>query len=94
MTTIDHARSLTYNAACALDTEPEQALKYALMAQSAACDAAAMGCSRSVQFHGGIGFTWECYVQLYFKRQKHSEMWLGDGSYQRAQLAELLIDAA
>ncbi len=92
MIMIDHAKSLVYNAACALDTEPENALQFALMAQSAACDAAAYGCSRSVQYHGGIGFTWECYVHLYFKRQKHSEMWLGDGAYQREQLAQLLIE--
>lgn len=92
MILIDHAKSLVYNAACALDTEPERALQLAIMAQSAACDAASYGCSRSVQYHGGIGFTWECYVHLYFKRQKHSEMWLGDGAYQREQLAALLID--
>jgi alkylation response protein AidB-like acyl-CoA dehydrogenase len=43
-----------------------------------------------VQLHGGIGFTWECDVQIYFKRQKHSQMLFGDGIYQREKLADLI----
>ena len=64
------------------------------MAKSAASDMADFASSRSVQFHGGIGFTWECFVHLYFKRQKHSQQLLGDGPWHRARLAELLIDKA
>ena len=90
MVAIDEVRSLVYNAACAIDTEPELALRYARMAKSAASDAADFCSGRSVQLHGGIGFTWECDVQIYFKRQKHSQMLLGDGVYQREKLAELL----
>jgi len=90
MIEIDRARSLTYDAACAVDHEPEHALRRARMAKSAASDAAAYCSSRSVQLHGGIGFTWECDVHIYFKRQKHNQQLLGDGIYQRARLAELL----
>jgi alkylation response protein AidB-like acyl-CoA dehydrogenase len=90
MVTIDEVRSLVYNAACAIDTEPGLAERYARMAKSAASDAAAYCSGRSVQLHGGIGFTWECDVQIYFKRQKHSQMLLGDGVYQREKLAELV----
>jgi len=90
MVAIDEVRSLVYNAACAIDTEPELALRYARIAKSAASDAAAFCSGRSVQLHGGIGFTWECDVQIYFKRQKHSQMLLGDGVYQRQKLAELV----
>ena len=53
-------------------------------------DAAAFCSGRSVQLHGGIGFTWECDVHIYFKRQKHNQMYLGDGIYQRAKLAALI----
>ncbi len=94
MIDIDRARSLVYTAACAIDTEPERAQWYARMAKSAASDAAAFCSGRSVQLHGGIGFTWECDVHIYFKRQKHNQMYLGDGSYQRARLAELADQAA
>lgn len=91
MVMIDQARSLVYNAACAIDNEPEKAEQFARMAKSAASDTAGFACTRSVQSHGGIGFTWECYLHLYFKRQKHNQALMGDGVYQRKQLANLLM---
>ena len=91
MVAIDLARSLLYNAACAIDHEPEIAEQYARMAKAAATDAAGFGSRKSVQLHGGIGFTWECYVHLYMKRQLHSQTLLGDAAHQRAKLAELIL---
>ena len=90
MLAVDESRSLVYNAACAIDSEPELAEKYARMAKASASDTAAYCSSRSVQLHGGIGFTWECDVQIYFKRQKHNQVLFGDAVYQRAKLAELI----
>lgn len=94
MVQIDEAKSLVYNAACAVDWEPEKAQQYAHMAQASASDMAAYASSRSVQCHGGIGFTWECYVHLFFKRQKHSQMLWGDAAWHRARLADMLIGSA
>jgi alkylation response protein AidB-like acyl-CoA dehydrogenase len=91
MMDIDRARSLVYNAACAVDTEPEQAELHARMAKSAASDAAAFAASRAVQLHGGIGFTWECDVHLFFKRGRHNAALYGDGVHQRKKLADLLL---
>ena len=91
MVEIDQARSLLYNAACAIDFEPEMAGQYARMAKAVANDAVGFGSRKSVQLHGGIGFTWECYIHLYLKRQLHSQVLLGDASYQRARLAELVL---
>ena len=71
---------------------PANAQRSALKAKAAAIDAAAYGCSRPVQFHGGMGFTWYCFVHIYFKRQKHIEMLMGDGFIQRARLAQMIID--
>jgi len=93
MLAVDRARSLTYAAACAIDHEPADAHRLARMAKAAASDAGAYCSDRSVQLHGGIGFTWECDVHIYFKRQKHNELLYGDATHQRARLAELL-DAA
>jgi alkylation response protein AidB-like acyl-CoA dehydrogenase len=90
MIDVDRARSLVYAAACAIDTEPERAEYYARMAKSAASDMAAFCSGRSVQLHGGIGFTWECDVHLYFKRQRHNQMLYGDGVHQRGRLARLI----
>ncbi len=94
MVQIDQTRSLLYNAACACDTEPAAAARYAHMAKASASETAAFASGRSVQLHGGIGFTWECFVHLYFKRQKHSQMLWGDAAWHRARLADMLIGTA
>jgi len=93
MVSIDLARSLLYNAACAIDYEPEKSEQFARMAKAAASDTAAFGSRKSVQLHGGIGFTWECFVHVYMKRQLHSITLLGDATYQRAKLAELMLNS-
>jgi alkylation response protein AidB-like acyl-CoA dehydrogenase len=61
------------------------------MAKSAASDAGAYMSDRSVQLHGGIGFTWECDVHLYFKRSMHNQLLYGDGVHQSCRLADALI---
>jgi alkylation response protein AidB-like acyl-CoA dehydrogenase len=94
MCRIDESRSLLYSAACALDHEPARAQMLAHMVKSSASDTANFASGRSVQCHGGIGFTWESYLHLYFKRQKHSELLWGDAAWHRARLAELVIDRA
>lgn len=91
MIMIDQAKSLVYNAACAIDSEPENAAKFARMAKASASEVAAFASNRSIQFHGGIGFTWECFVHLYTKRQKHNQVLYGDAKYQRAKLADILM---
>ncbi len=64
------------------------------MAKSEASDMAVFSSSRAVQFHGGIGFTWECYVHLFFKRQMHNQVYLGDAKAQRAHLANMVMGEA
>ncbi|HKA16482.1 MAG TPA: acyl-CoA dehydrogenase, partial [Myxococcota bacterium] len=91
MIEIDRARSLLYHAACCIDGDDPGAEVAARMAKSAASDAGAFISDRSVQLHGGIGFTWECDLHLFFKRSLHNQMLYGDGPYQRVVLAEKLI---
>ena len=64
------------------------------MAKSQASDMAVFASSRAVQFHGGIGFTWECYVHIFFKRQMHNQVLYGDGKYQRLRLADMVVGKA
>jgi len=90
MITADETRSLVYQAAAAFDFEPEDAARCAHLAKSSASDTAEFCANRSTQLHGGIGFTWEADVQIYHKRQMHSQFLFGDGIWQRAKLAELL----
>jgi len=91
MTEIDRARSLLYHAASSVDSGSPDAEQAARMAKSAASDAGAFISDRSVQLHGGIGFTWECDVHIFFKRSMHNQALLGDGVHQRRKLADLLI---
>ena len=90
MICVDETRSLVYNAACAYDFDPQDADRCARLAKSSASDTAAFCSNRSVQLHGGIGFTWEADVQIYFKRQKHNQFLYGDAAWQRQKLAELI----
>ncbi len=94
MLDIDRAKSLTYNAACSIDCNENDVEVNARMAKSQASDMAVFASSRAVQFHGGIGFTWECFVHIFFKRQMHNQVLYGDGKYQRTKLADMLIGKA
>jgi alkylation response protein AidB-like acyl-CoA dehydrogenase len=58
------------------------------MAKAAASDAAQFVTGRSIQLHGGIGFTWECDVHIWAKRQQHNQFLWGDGTWHRARLAD------
>jgi hypothetical protein len=42
------------------------------------------------QIHGGIGFTKDYKIQLYFRRQKRGELMWGDGDYHREKVADAL----
>lgn len=94
MLDIDRAKSLVFNSACSIDCGEPNAELNARMAKSQASDMAVFSASRAVQFHGGIGFTWECYVHIFFKRQMHNHVLYGDGKYQRTKLADKIIGKA
>jgi alkylation response protein AidB-like acyl-CoA dehydrogenase len=53
------------------------------MAKSWCCDAYRRVAADSIQVHGGIGFTWDHDIHLYFKRAKTLEYTFGDSDYQR-----------
>ncbi len=88
----ESSRSAVYYAAWALDAEPASAARHVSIAKAYASDAAREVANRGVQVHGGIGFTWEHDLQLYYKRAKASEVLFGDAAYHRALLAELAFD--
>jgi alkylation response protein AidB-like acyl-CoA dehydrogenase len=48
--------------------------------------------NRTIQVHGGMGFTWENDCHLYYRRAKASEVMLGDAGYHRDRIAALIID--
>jgi alkylation response protein AidB-like acyl-CoA dehydrogenase len=89
---IELSRSLVYRAAAAIDHAPAQAERLARMAKAHASDTYAFAAATAVQLHGGIGFTWECDVQLWFKRAQWSRAAFGDAAHHRKRIAEMVID--
>jgi alkylation response protein AidB-like acyl-CoA dehydrogenase len=88
----ESARSAAYYAAWAL-TENDSGASVAVSVAKAYCsDAYREVCNRGVQVHGGIGFTWEHDLQLYYKRSKSSETLFGDATFHRERIARLVVD--
>ena len=46
--------------------------------------------TQSVQIHGGIGFTWEHDLHIYFKRAMSTEAAFGDATFNRELVAQRL----
>jgi hypothetical protein len=86
------ARSLAYWAAWSVAEDDEQALIAAAAAKSYASDAAVAACERSIQVHGGIGFTWEHVLHEYYKRALWIQAYGGYPRMQRAKIAAWLLD--
>ena len=68
------ARSLAYWAAWCVSEDDEQAPVAAAAAKAYAAEAAVTACERSIQAHGGIGFTWEHVLHRYYKRAQWIEL--------------------
>lgn len=88
----ESARSVAYYAAWALTEGDAQASLAVSMAKAYCSDAYREVCNRGVQVHGGIGFTWEHDLQLYYKRSKFSETLFGDATFHRERIARLIVD--
>ena len=92
------ARSACYYAACIADEAWQGSALAAELPEAAAiaksyCSDACFGnAGEALQMHGGVGFTWEYDVHLYFKRAKASELMLGTASEHLETLAGLLLD--
>jgi alkylation response protein AidB-like acyl-CoA dehydrogenase len=86
------ARSLAYWAAWCVAEDDEQAPVAVAAAKSYAADAAVAACERSIQVHGGIGFTWEHVLHEYYKRALWIQAHGGYPRVQRAKIAAWLLD--
>lgn len=98
---VEVACSAVYYAACVasevlaedgdaqIASELEEA---AAMAKGYCSDTVFFNAGSALQLFGGVGFTAEYDIQLYFKRAKASELYLGNGAAQREQIAAMLLD--
>ena len=94
LTAVDSGRSFIYHAAtlvgeAALDKDADIACR---MAKAHATETLLYAGDRAVQFHGGMGFTYECDAQLYIRRAQWTQQQYGDAQHHRKRLAGLLLD--
>jgi hypothetical protein len=85
------ARSIAYWAAWCVAEEDEQAPTAVAAAKAYCGDAAVAACERSIQVHGGIGFTWEHVLHHYYKRALRIQAYGGYARKHRAQVAAWLL---
>jgi alkylation response protein AidB-like acyl-CoA dehydrogenase len=88
----ESSRSAVYYAAWALEESAPDAAVAVAIAKMYSSDAARTVGNRGIQVHGGMGFTWENDLHLYYRRAKASETMLGDASFHRERIARLVID--
>jgi alkylation response protein AidB-like acyl-CoA dehydrogenase len=89
MVKLEAARSATYWAGCVAADPAAPNLALAASAAKAVASEAAFFCAGSaLQIFGGVGFTAEYDIQLYFKRARASAALLGDPAHHREQVAQ------
>jgi len=85
---LEYARSLMEWAAEAIKDEAPNAATAVSMAKSYCGDAYRQVTDHGVQIHGGIGFTWDHDMHLYFKHARSSDTAFGDSNYHRELIAK------
>ncbi len=86
---IEPARALYWYAAHAYDHLPEEGPRAAAIAKAHVADRATEISRAAVELHGGLGFTWECDVQMWFKRVMFDRAFLGTPEAHRRRGAAL-----
>jgi alkylation response protein AidB-like acyl-CoA dehydrogenase len=89
----ESSRSAVYYAGWALEENSSDAATAVSIAKMYCSDAARTVGNRGIQIHGGMGFTWENDLHLYYRRAKASETAFGDATFHRERIASMVIDS-
>ena len=89
----ESSRSAVYYAGWALEENAPDAAAAVSIAKMYCSDAARTVGNRGIQIHGGMGFTWENDLHLYYRRAKASETAFGDATFHRERIASMVIDS-
>jgi alkylation response protein AidB-like acyl-CoA dehydrogenase len=81
--------SLWWYAAHAHDEIPDQAERHAALAKAHLTDLYDRATRVATELHGGIGFTWEFDLHLWFRRAVFDRAFLGDAASHRLRAADL-----
>jgi alkylation response protein AidB-like acyl-CoA dehydrogenase len=86
---LEPALSLWWYAAHAFDRVPAASERHAALAKAHLADLFDRAARTSIELHGGIGYTWEYDLQLWFRRAMFDRAFLGESSYHRRRAADL-----
>jgi len=89
---LELARSLALWAAWCIAEDDPQARIAAAAAKALCAEAAVAACERSIQVHGGVGFTWEHILHRLYKRALWIQSWEASGAQLRSEVATHLLD--
>jgi len=87
---IESARSLAYYAAWCCDNDEPAAPLAVSAAKAWAGDTYRSATAQAIQIHGGLGFTWEADLHLWYRRAFWSASVLGDPVDHRERVATLI----
>ncbi len=90
VTDVDGMRFIMYKAAWATSENEDSQDMDVAMAKAWCSDASRRVVAHGQQIHGGIGFTKDYIIQLFFRRQKRAELFWGDADFHRERVAEML----
>jgi alkylation response protein AidB-like acyl-CoA dehydrogenase len=88
---VERMRAAVYQAAVKIDAGAEDRDVAVAMAKVATAGQGAWLGSQAIHVHGGVGYTWEHDLHLYFKRIKSNELLLGDDSVHLARIADAVL---
>jgi hypothetical protein len=90
--TVELGRAAAYYACWALDeASPEEAHRAATLARAFAADAFPQLGATAIQVFGGVGFTWEHDIHLFYKRLLSCSLLLGTASEHLDELARIAL---
>ncbi len=90
VTDVDSSRYITYQAAWAVANGQPDAEEEVHVAKAWTSEASRRVVAKAQEMHGGIGFTKDYKIQLYFRRQKAAELAWGDAEYHRELVGQAL----
>ena len=88
---VERMRAAVYHAAVKIDANAEDRSLAVAMAKAATAAPGAFVGSQAIHVHGGIGYTWEHDLHIYFKRVKSNELLLGDSYASLARVADAVL---
>jgi len=86
---VEPCRGLYWYAAHAFDCVPGDASRFASLAKAHVTDRYLAAARRSIEIHGGIGYTWECDLHIYLRRAVFDRTAFGMPAFHRGRFADL-----